>query len=626
MKIMPFDSRDIFYKSVFGSVAAHREFRLRVLLKCDGYVKGVVAVFDRDGTAETRFELLDDQNNLEGGFYTRSCNAALPEGLYFYHFIMYTEDGERMLLNMGGGVGEFDPKSGERWQLTVYDESFKTPDSLKGGLIYQIFPDRFYKYGDIIQSFDDRYLRQDWGGMPEYRQTDDPCHLGNDYFGGNLKGITKKLGYLKRLGVSIIYLNPVFEAHSNHRYNTADYFKIDPMLGTEEDFITLCRRAKAFGIAVILDGVFSHTGNDSVYFNETGRYGNSGAYNDPDSQYCSWYKFNNYPNDYACWWGIKSLPEVNENDPSFSEFITGENGVIRYWIKRGASGFRLDVADELPDEFLDKIRRAVKAENENAVLIGEVWEDATNKISYSVRRRFLRGKQLDSVMNYPFASAILSFVKGGDGTDFAEAVMTVLENYPKPALDLLMNHIGTHDTARAITVLSSNPADGRDREWQARQTLTEEQYSAGVRRLKLAAVLQYTLVGIPSLYYGDEAGTFGYSDPFCRGCFPWGSEDTDLTSFYCQLGKMRQEISAFKTGELRFLAVGLGYVVYKRSDENSSVIIAVNRWTAPDDVWVDFDFTGYKALFGTMPEQDILHLDAEGFTILFKENQQFENK
>lgn len=618
MRTMPYNSRDTFYKSIFGSVEAHQSFRLSVLLPRDGYVKGVVAVFNKDNEKSLSFEMTDDCNNLEGDFYTRSTEVSLEEGLYFYHFIAYTVEGERILHHIGGGFGDFAPKKGSDFQLTVYEKGFETPTHTRGGIIYQIFPDRFAKGENHLCYPTDRYIKADWSEPPEYTQDDTFKCLGNDYYCGNLKGIEQKLDYIASLGTTMIYLNPIFEAHSNHRYNTADYFKIDPLLGSEEDFISLCQKAREKGIDIILDGVFSHTGDDSIYFNAKKRYGEGGAFNNKESKYYSWYKFKGNTKEYHSWWGVKSLPEINEDDPYFTEFITGENGVIRYWMRKGASGFRLDVADELPDAFLDKIRIAVKSENPDGYLLGEVWEDATNKISYGARRRFLRGSQLDSVMNYPFANAIIDFVCGGNGKDFAEAVMTVLENYPPQSLHNLMNHIGTHDTARILTRLAGEPVMGRKRDWQAKQTLSPEQYEKGKKMLKLAALLQYTLTGLPSLYYGDEAGLTGYGDPFCRGTYPWGNEDAELLDFYKKLGSARRNCTAFKEGSLEFLAVGLGYVVFRRFDKESSAIIGINRWCNAEKITLDIDLSEYKPVFGNPPINNNLTIDKEGIVLLMK--------
>ncbi len=618
MRTMPYNSRDTFYKSIFGSVEAHKSFRLSVLLPRDGYVKGVVAVFNKDNEKTLSFEMTDDCNTLEGNFYTRSIEVSLEEGLYFYHFIMYTADGERILHNVGEGFGDFAPKKGADFQLTVYEKGFETPTHTRGGIIYQIFPDRFAKGENKLPYPDDRYIKANWSEPPEYTQDNTFKCLGNDYYCGNLKGIEQKLDYIASLGVTMIYLNPIFEAHSNHRYNTADYFKIDPLLGSEEDFISLCKAAREKGIDIILDGVFSHTGDDSIYFNAKKRYGEGGAFNSKDSKYYSWYKFKGDTKDYHSWWGVKSLPEINEDNPSFTEFITGENGVIRYWMNKGASGFRLDVADELPDAFLDKVRAAVKRENPNGYLLGEVWEDATNKVSYGSRRRFLRGRQLDSVMNYPFANAIIDFVCGGNGKDFAERVMTVMENYPPQTLHNLMNHIGTHDTARILTRLAGEPVNGRKRDWQAKQSLTPEQYIKGKKLLKLAALLQYTVVGLPSLYYGDEAGLTGYGDPFCRGTYPWGREDDELLDFYKKLGFARKNCTAFKEGNLEFLAVGLGYILFRRFDGESSAIIGVNRWCNVEKIKLEINLEGYEAVFGSVEEKDTVILSGEDMVLLVK--------
>ncbi len=282
-----------------------------------------------------------------------------------------------------------------------------------------------------------------------------------------MKGVISKLSYLKSLGVTAIYLNPIFEAHSNHRYNTADYLKIDPLLGNEEDFRALCAEAAKLGMGIILDGVFNHTGDDSVYFNRYGRYPGLGAAQSRDSAYFTWYDFQKWPEQYRCWWNFTTLPGVNENNPAFAEFVTGKGGVLEHWLAAGASGFRLDVADELPTPFLEKIRRTIKAAKPEALLVGEVWEDASNKTSYGERRHYLEGNELDGVMNYPFRNAIIAFLKGSGAQAFKEAVMTILEHYPKPCIDVLMNLLGTHDTPRILTELAGDRGDGHKREWKA---------------------------------------------------------------------------------------------------------------------------------------------------------------
>ena len=392
--------------------------------------------------------------------------------------------------------------------------------------------------------------------------------------------------------------------------------KIDSLLGDEKDLKALIKAAEKQGIYIILDGVFSHTGDDSIYFNKYKRYDTLGAYNSDESPYRSWYDFGETHDDYESWWGISTLPETQENDPSFSEYITGEKGVIRHWLKLGVKGFRLDVADELPDQFLDKVRVAVKADSNENFLLGEVWEDATNKISYNARRRFLRGKQLDSVMNYPFANAIINYLKGGNSRDLIDTVLEILENYPPQAVKLLMNHIGTHDTQRILTVLGSENEFVNDREWQSKQRLSPQQYEKGIKFLKVAAILQYTLPGVPSLYYGDEAGMEGYGDPFCRAAYPWGQENTDLLSFYQKLGQFRRECDAFKSGEFIPFYANFGEIAYMRKSQNTTVLIAATRWHEKTTINIPKEFDNAEVVFGNKSENGVLTLDPFGFTIL----------
>lgn len=617
MEYYPFDSRNSLYRSKLGAVADGETLRLRLLLHNDAHVYEAFLLFSDDfgNTSEIKLEKREQLENYR--FY--DCEVTPKNGIYWYSFRYTSEYGEFYVNREKHSLGIVSREKRKAWQLTVYDGNFKTPDWLSGGIIYQIFPDRFFASGEKKEDVPtDRFLCGDWSKQPEYRQNNGPCSLGNDYYGGDFKGIEQKLGYLSDLGVSCIYMNPVFEAHSNHRYNTADYMKLDPLLGNEKDLQSLIDAAKKRGIYIVFDGVFSHTGDDSRYFNRYNRYDTVGAYNSTQSPYYSWYKFNNYPDSYSAWWGVPSLPETNEEDPSFTEFITGKDGVIRYWLKKGIRGWRLDVADELPDAFLDNIRKAVKAEGADKFLLGEVWEDATNKISYGARRKFLRGSQLDSVMNYPFSEAIFAFLKGGDADELMDSVLDIIENYPPEAVKLLMNHIGTHDTVRAITRLGIDDGYVGDRAWQSSRVMTYDEYSKGVRLLMIAAVLQYTLPGVPSLYYGDEAGLAGYGDPFCRGTYPWGKENAALVEFYKKLGKMRRSNRAFDNGEFIPVYASFGSVIYERKKGASSVLVAVNRWCEPAYADIPDRFRTAKALFGEYDGADRLLIPAQGFVILKK--------
>lgn len=606
-----FDSRNELYKSTQKALAAGDVLRLRLLLHnaTSAHLNIWCDTSDYKATVP-----LVPQNETDGGRFF-GAQISLDAGLYWYNFTFTTADGSFTVGKGEHSIGVIGSNSA--FQLTVYEKNFTTPYWLKGGIIYQIFPDRFYRSqkADIKDVPADRFIQNDWSAQPAWQQGDTPCRLNNDYYGGNLKGVTEKLDYLASLGVSCIYLNPIFEAHSNHRYNTADYMKIDPLLGCDKDLKQLCRAAKKKGIAVILDGVFSHTGDDSIYFNKYSRYNSVGAYNSQNSPYKSWFNFSNWPDSYASWWGIDTLPETNENDPAYSEFICGKNGVIRRWVRCGISGWRLDVADELPDSIIEKMRTALKAEKKDALLLGEVWEDASNKFSYGARRKFLLGNQLDSVMNYPFAEGIIAFVKGGKSRDLTDLVLQTIENYPDCVVHSLMNHIGTHDTARALTRLGSDSLP-HSREQQAGFALTDEQLASAKKKLKLAAALQYTLPGVPSIYYGDEAGLQGGKDPFCRAPFPWDNADTELYEFYKMLGTIRRQSPCFINGDFIPLPDSdLGHIAFLRQSKNNTLLICVNRWCDKATINLPPQFKTCKALWGNEPSDRKITVSGEDFFI-----------
>jgi glycosidase len=483
--------------------------------------------------------------------------------------------------------------------------------------MYHIFLDRFCKGEGEVTLNRDAVINPDWAnGIPQYAQNNGDELSNNVFFGGNLWGVIEKLDYLASLGVTVLYLSPIFKAYSNHRYDTGDYEKIDDFLGGEEAFDTLIREAHARGMKIVLDGVFNHTGDDSRYFNRRGTYNTVGAYQSQSSQYAKWYHFRAFPEDYECWWGIKILPRLNHQNEECRHYFTGEDGIIAKWTDRGVDGWRLDVADELPDSFLDKIRQCVKSEDEDALIIGEVWEDATNKISYDTRRRYLRGKQLDSVMNYPFANALIGFLRGDDAKVLCETVMSVCENYPKKTVDLLMNHIGTHDTVRVLTALGGERANGRSRDWQSTQKMTPEQLENAKKLLYLAAVIQYTLPGIPSLYYGDEAGVEGHGDPFCRKFYPWGNEDMYLVEFYKKLGQFRRNSACFKSGAFKPVFCDGSIFAFKRESESEKVLVCVNREQVPAFIDIESGWENAEIVFGYLPENNKIRIDGLGFTVL----------
>lgn len=504
-------------KSPVGAVKENTPCAFRLyLFDCDCPAE---LVLRKDGGAPVRYAMAERKSG-EGKEY--SVTLSLPFGLYFYYF--------DACGRIGRGEDYFACEGGEDYVLAVYRSAMPLGGC---GITYQIMTDRFCIGGERLRTRSDAVYRDDWGGAPSYLPVDGKI-LNNDFFGGNFRGIREKLGYLKSLGVTTIYLNPVFEAYSNHKYDTGDYTKTDADFGGDAEFFALCDEADKLGIGIILDGVFSHTGSDSVYFNRYGKYGSVGAYNSQSSPYYEWYRFDRFPDLYDCWWGFDTLPATNETS-SFKQFICGACGVVERWSGR-LGGWRLDVADELPDEFLDEFYAAVKRINPSAVIIAEVWEDAVTKISYGARRRFLLGGQADSVMNYPLRRGIIDFILLRDGSRLAAVAYEQINNYPPPVLNRLLNSLTTHDTARIITALGDEPPPEDKRLW-ANATLKDYRKAALLARF--AAVLQYTFYGTPCLFYGDEAGLQGYEGLLCRRCYPWGDEDRELLDFYARLGKIR---------------------------------------------------------------------------------------
>ncbi|MDF9408758.1 4-alpha-glucanotransferase [Pelotomaculum isophthalicicum JI] len=520
-------------------------------------------------------------------FFETVYLAPQTPGLIWYDFVITDglntyQYGNNADLSGGAGrlwTGDYSPG----YQITVFQPKYEVPKWFKQGIVYQIFIDRFCRSG-----VGKLHTEAKPGALMHLCWEDTPCYLKDsdgkverwNFFGGNLQGVISKLDYLEELGVSVIYFNPIFEAASNHRYDTADYYKIDPLIGTQEDFQKLITEAKRRGIRIILDGVFSHTGSDSRYFNRYGHYSGLGAYQSKDSPYYDWYQFDEYPDRYACWWGNDVLPEVREMTPSYRDFIFGgEHSVVRYWMRQGVKGWRLDVADELPDQFIRELRDVMHAVDDDAVLIGEVWEDASNKISYDQQREYFYGGALDAVTNYPFRKILLEFLLGKvDSEAVQRHLLQLYENYPRHNFYSALNIIGSHDTARILTLLGEAPAEEHLAE-KAREKyrLPEEQRRLAVARLKLLSLIQFTFPGVPCIYYGDEAGLEGYSDPYNRGTFPWGREDEELLGWYKRLSCLRREYSVLSEGGLQTLVLEPDLYGFVRTLGNESITVIVNR-------------------------------------------------
>ncbi len=468
--------------------------------------------------------------------------------------------------------------------LTVYEKEYKTPNWIKGGLMYHIFVDRFAKGGNVpVRS--DAIMNEDWESyMPQYAQYPGGEVANNMFFGGTLDGISSKLDYLVSLGVNCLYLSPIFEAYSNHKYDTGDYEKVDDMFGGDEALDRLITEANSRGIKIILDGVFNHTGDDSKYFNRRDRYDSLGAYNSPDSPYFNWFDFKNYPDKYRCWWDIKILPAVNSKNSEYNEYINGEDGIVQKYLKKGISGWRLDVADELSEPFLQNLRAAAKKADSDSLIIGEVWEDASIKIAYTSRRKYFRGRELDSVMNYPLRTGIIDFITTGDSKNLFSASAGLYARYPKEVSDALMNFLGTHDTERILTVLGVGVPD-LTMEEKAHFKMSDGERKKAKSHLKLAYTILAFMPGVPCIFYGDEAGVEGLGDPFNRVTYPWGREDGELVEFYRSIGNFRRSQKVLANGYLRVDEdTPSGIFAFERfSPRGRGLKVIVNRSDMPLD-------------------------------------------
>jgi len=576
-----FDPRDERYKAPFGAVpcGTRVSFTLRPL-SSEGFTACTLLICREFAGVDEEYELpaMGSRGDLFSGQYT----APDRPDLVWYAFRFTRGDGSFVCFGQGGYGSR---ENLQHWQLTVYNGDFHTPDWFGRGVTYQIFPDRFCRLEipDPAGMVGERVVHRDWDDHPVYKPDESGQITNRDFFGGSLRGITSKLDYLAGLSITTLYLCPIFEADSNHRYNTADYMSVDPMLGTEEDLKQLCQEAHKRGIRVMLDGVFNHTGSNSRYFNARGWYPQLGAAQSRRSIYYPWYHFTDWPDEYDAWWGIHTLPAVNENDPDYRRFIiSGEDSVVRHWMRCGADAWRLDVADELPDDFIAEIRTAMTEENPDSFLLGEVWEDGSNKVAYSQRRRYLLGGETNGLMNYPFRAAALSWLTGGDAADFRDSMETIRENYPPAAFYSALNILGTHDTPRILTLLgTTQSAEIETKDQRAAYRLSPDERVLGLLRLRLAFLLMYSFPGSPTVYYGDEAGMEGFEDPLNRGTYPWGDEDASLLRYFRRLGAIRAERISLQAGEIAYLYANGGGLVFRRSTAEETTLTALNAGNEP---------------------------------------------
>ena len=638
------NSHDDLYRAPFGAVTPGTE----VFLRFRTYHNDVESVRARvwDDAAQGQFFLdfvkvasdvscYDDaQPNETCDFWQASYTPDEPTTLY-YRFIIsdgtatafYEDDRFR-----DGGWGEAFPNTKDwGYAIQVYDADFEPVAWMQNGVMYQIFPDRFRngrsnndptgnepRYGWPTEALD-RIITKSWSDLPEgycrfYVNPAEPCDegpRGRDYFGGDLMGVQQRLNYLKSLGVTIIYFNPIFDAASNHAYDTQDYYTIDPFFGTNVEFGKFVNAAKKAGIKVVLDGVFNHVSSDSKYFDRYGHFATVGACESVDSPYRDWFTFSpeaggpcagpSGPNtmNYESWWDFDSLPVLNKNNQEVRDlFYATDDSVGRYWLEKGAAGWRLDVMSDgsFPAEFWQGFRDAVKDEKADAAIIAEAWK------KFEILPK-TRGDQADTAMGYRFRNAILGFFgtvddKGfeDDGQSdqppsfFATKLISIREDNPDASYYTMMNIMGSHDTQRILWLLTPGERNREDREFNAANV------AAGTQLLKLATVVQMTTPGMPTIYYGDEVGLTGDDDPDDRRTFPWtggGSYgvggDQELRDHYDYLIELRRLWPVFRQGEMTFLLTDDANrtLAYLMRTENSAAIVALNRNDTPQELVID---------------------------------------
>ena len=564
------DSHNSELRNPFGAVSVGVKVRIRLWTskKCSAYIN-LINFYNNQ--IEIQMKEIGWNSLLNNLIYEIEVDTSNNIGLIYYYFrvnycgrdIIYGNNIEAL-----GGVGQVYFNEPVSYQITIYNKQ-EVPSWYREGIIYQIFVDRFFNgedEGKVLNPKKNTFIYGNWDDSPMYIKDVDGNIARWDFYGGNLLGVKKKLEYIKLLGVSVIYFNPIFDSPSCHKYDTGDYEKIDPMFGDEEIFKDLCSEAEKLGMRIILDGVFSHTGSDSKYFNKFGNYDSLGAYQSLQSPYYRWYRFNDYPNLYETWWGFSNMPNIDELNPSYLDYIIrNDNSVIEKWLSLGAGGWRLDVADELPDEFIKILRKKLKEVKKDSVLIGEVWEDASNKVSYNRKREYLFGNELDSVTNYPLRQIILDLVRNHIGSKyFIKKYLSLKENYPKEYFYSTMNMLGNHDTERVLTMLNNN-----------------------IDLLKEAVLIQMTLPGVPLIYYGDEAGLNGGKDPSNRKSYPWGKENKDILEFYRKISAIRVSEEALKNGEIEFLEFNNGILGYERTLNKDRIIIVVNIMEKEENISIN---------------------------------------
>ncbi len=479
-------------------------------------------------------------------------------------------------------------KSIRRYRQTIFSADYHVPGWAKEVVYYYIFPERFRngtqtndpKVG--ITRYHDHTVEvhPQWLGIPYKPNTNDgsDTYYNNDFFGGDLTGIIEKLDYIADLGANTIYMTPIFHAVSNHKYDTADYKSVDPHFGDNDDFKKLCAEASKRGIRILLDTSLNHTGSDSIYFDRFGNFKINGAFADAKvntaSPYADWYSFDTTKIDpeqqYKGWVGVRDLPELNKSSASFRNYAFGaDDSVMKQWLKFGASGWRMDVAPWVPDEFWREWRRAVKAYDPHALTVAEGYFDSS---------KFFLGDMFDTTMNYIFRNAVIDYANGKSALDAYRNIEFMREAYPEQSFYALMNLLSSHDQPRTLHVLGY-------------QAINAEvaAIAAARQKLKLAVFFQMIFPGAPAIYYGDEVGMIGGEDPYNRAPYPWadkgGKPDVELLAEFKKLIKLRKDNPVLSHGSLDApLLINSQLIVLVRQHDGITAITATNNASSSQSI------------------------------------------
>ena len=559
-------------------------------------VKFSVSTFSRKDAFQMKH--IKDEDNY--AFF--ETTVPLENSALYHYYFSFEANGKFQYYKKKNITGNTSLSKEECWKMSV---GFDVPEWAKGATMYHIFVDRYRKgKGMEKQLMPRRTLHKNWDDSPVLGP-DENGEWNTDFYGGDLKGIEETLKYIKSFGVDILYLSPVVRSQSNHRYDTADYENVDPYAGTNEMLKSLCDRAHQKGMKVILDAVFNHTGNDSIYFNQYGTFESVGAYQSPESPYYCFYRREcvRGNHDFAYWWGMPNLPVCDGNSQEWRDFIFGVGGVIDKWFALGIDGLRLDVADELTDEFIEGIARAVKRNKPDGFILGEVWENNP----MNDRGYLSSGKGMHSVMNYRIVDALIRYYKYCDTWKLDNILREILSEYPEGTIQTLMNFTSTHDISRAIEIFGCNAFQQYSQwAWNLQNAnldlikfhkMSREEYKYGKMVYKSETFALAFLPGIFTIFYGDEVGLQGIGNLANRAPYPWKRRDKDLLKYFRQLGKIRKQEQFLRKAELKIVKIDHEQFVFERYDDNNKILVIASRTHNSTQVNLPEEYKNARVIF-----------------------------